>query len=134
VEGKILVNDKPAEGVALLLLPVGDTGGDALRPRGLTDADGVFRLTSYARHDGAPPGEYDVGLTWTGPRPKAADDEEDPALNDSPPAIARKDFFNGKYSNPKTSGLRVKIDAGQRELSPIVLNQEEPLNLDNFGR
>ena len=65
VEGRVLIRGQPAEGVQVFLHPC-----DAVqrgKPRGVTDADGRFRLRTYHEGDGAPAGEYLVTVYWPAP-------------------------------------------------------------------
>ena len=67
VSGKVLDGTKPLANVAVVFHPVGDDGP---KPRGKTDADGAFSLTTYDTADGAPAGEYRVTLElWLAGRP-----------------------------------------------------------------
>ena len=65
VEGTVLIRGKPAEGVQVFLHPrdVSQRG----KPRGVTDADGRFRLRTYHDGDGAPAGDYTVTVYWPAP-------------------------------------------------------------------
>jgi hypothetical protein len=59
VEGKVLLDDKPLDGAAVLFQP--DDGG---RPAtGMTGSDGVFSLTTFTTGDGARTGDYKVIIT-----------------------------------------------------------------------
>jgi len=121
-EGKVVYKGKPAAGAVVTLLPAGNESADALKPRGTADKDGVFKLTTYpgadGKPDGAPAGEYLVSIRWTA-RPKggAEDDDAPPGAGGSPGG----DRLKEKYSNPKTSGLKVKIDSAGK-LDPAVLD------------
>ncbi len=99
VSGKVTYKGKPlAKGrVSLMPLKPGNTAsGDIV--------DGAFKLSTYQRDDGAPPGQYKVSVTaW----------EKEPTM-ESPkgtPAIPRK-FFT-----PEKSGLTADVGTQKTELN-----------------
>src|SRR5262249_29630685 len=57
VAGVVLLDGKPVAGATVSFLPTGETGRPAT---GLTDGQGVFRLTTSDKGDGALPGDYRV--------------------------------------------------------------------------
>jgi hypothetical protein len=114
--GKILWRGKPVAGAHLLLVPLSPEDKEAIRPQGITREDGTFKLTTYTPEDGAPAGEYAVSLTWKGPQRLAKDEDGGPLM-----AGGSSDYFKGRYRDPQKSGLRVKIEPGSSELSPINL-------------
>jgi hypothetical protein len=119
VAGKVLFQGKPVAGARVLLIPLNRGDQDVALPRGTTGSDGMFKLTTYAPEDGAPAGEYTVSLTWKGPQQGAADTKGD---GDRPlVGGVQLDYFKNRYKDPKTSGLRLKIEPGAAELSPINL-------------
>jgi len=124
VEGKVLYKGKPAAGAQVVLLPAGDGSPDAIKPTATVGADGTYRLTTYPSRegtpDGAPVGEYLVSIRWT-TRPEKPKAEDDDDLPPGPPGGIQPDRLKEKYSNPKTSGLKVKIDAAGK-LDPPVLD------------
>jgi hypothetical protein len=63
VRGKVLLDDIPVEGATVTLMPI-EQGRPAA---GLTDPNGVFRLTTFERDDGALPGTYKIVVTKTNP-------------------------------------------------------------------
>jgi hypothetical protein len=109
VTGKVLDgNKKPAAGATLLFHPVKPDPGDPAKPVGLTDEQGIFRLTTYEKGDGAPEGEYVVTVEWRPPKKTPFDPE---------PA----DRLAGRYANPKTSRLRARVEKQATELPPFVV-------------
>lgn len=126
-EGKVLYRDKPAVGAQVILVPVGDDSPDSVKPRGTVGKDGVFRLATYptqdGKPDGAPLGEYRVSVRWPVSRNVAADpDEPTPA---GPPGGLQGDRLGERYSDPKTSGLTVKVEK-DKPVGPIVLRSPHP--------
>lgn len=63
VSGKVTVNGKPATGAQVLFQPVGGSA-DGTRPNAIVGKDGTFALTTRAKDDGAPAGEYKVLVVW----------------------------------------------------------------------
>jgi hypothetical protein len=57
VRGTVKLDDKPLAGATVLFIAQDAGGRDAA---GTTDADGVFRLTTFRDGDGALPGKYKV--------------------------------------------------------------------------
>jgi hypothetical protein len=110
VRGRVLdAAGKPAEGVLVIFHPVGDEDDDPNKPRGYTDAEGYFSLTTYEQGDGAPEGNYAVTVEWR-PRKK------------TPFGAEPADKLAGRYNNPRTtpfSGIRVTPET--RELPPLRL-------------
>lgn len=68
VQGVVLLDGKPVAGATVSFLPAGATG---LPATGLTDGQGVFRLTTSGKGDGALPGDYRAVVTRF--EPKAPD-------------------------------------------------------------
>jgi hypothetical protein len=99
VSGRVLYQNKPIANAFIVLHPVDGTEADTVRPRGQTNQDGNFTLSSFGAGDGAPPGEYLATVEW---RPVGERDLESsgPPPNRLPPRYARAD----------RSGLRVRVD------------------------
>src|ERR1043165_2962354 len=97
VQGKVIVNGAPADGARVVFYPI----SDELRkpgmpvPEGITDSLGVFKLKSYVAGDGAPEGEFKVGVVWLEPMPPNAD----------PDVFERRDRLGDKYADPGRSKL-----------------------------
>ncbi len=65
VRGQIRYQGKPVDRATVLFRPKTPAEGKtASSPSGETDAEGKFILTTYRRGDGAPAGEYYVGVIW----------------------------------------------------------------------
>jgi len=47
--------------------------GDPFRPSGMTDDQGIFKLTTYETHDGAPAGNYAITFRWATPQKSLLD-------------------------------------------------------------
>jgi hypothetical protein len=93
VTGQVLQNNKPVPNATVVLHPV--NGDSTTKPRGKTDAQGNFKLTTYDLEDGAPSGEYLVTVEqWLTTNP-----EEGP-----------KNRLPSKFSKPESSLLTAKVD------------------------
>ena len=111
VKGMIYINGQPAKDVNVMFTPVTPfEDGLLLSPAGATDDDGSFRLTSFDADDGAPAGEYLVTVIYPMSR-----------FNKNLNGIDR---LKGKYSNPKSSGLKATIEPKANDLPPIQLKAE----------
>jgi len=109
VKGKVTYQGKPLAEAQVYLSRVAEAtplteDEKKLRPRGFTQSDGTFQLTSYAANDGAPPGRYVVGVLKQVDG-KASDDK----VYVTP----------GRYANAKTSGLTAIVKAPATEL-PVI--------------
>jgi hypothetical protein len=105
VRGTVLYRGQPAANADVFFHPVGAADARAPRPHAKADARGEFRLTTRRLNDGAPEGEYVVTVFWA-----AAEGVEEPP-----------DRLGGRYANPKTSSLRVRVRPGDNALDPFRL-------------
>src|SRR5262245_237997 len=64
VQGKVLMDSRPAAGATVVLRPADDLDAEANWPegfpRGHAGADGTFTISTYSAGDGAPAGKYVV--------------------------------------------------------------------------
>lgn len=106
VRGQVFYQSKPAVGAVVILNPQDASleGKLPMNPNGKVEADGSFRITTYAANDGAPAGEYKVTILW--PPRESGDSGED----------AGGDRFNGRYANPATSRITASVQAGDNSL------------------
>lgn len=104
--GELIVNGQPAAGAFVTLYPV-DKPVDVResRPWGMVGDDGVYRLRTYEPGDGAPAGEYRVGIVW----------------RFDPKAQAETDRLGFAYAKPEKNPWRVTIQKGDNELPRIEL-------------
>ena len=122
VRGAVLHRGEPAEGALVIFYPL-DQKKDVKekippRPSGLVDADGAFVLTTHKPTDGAREGDYEVSVVWF---EEAAEKEGGLGQGDSEHGPKPKDKFNGKYADPKRSGLKATITPGKNMLEPFEL-------------
>ncbi len=108
VRGKLTDGSKPVAHAQVVFHPVGGGSAETLKPRGKTDANGEFTLTTYDGNDGAPAGEYRVTVElWATPRLSGGPE------NQLPP----------KYADPAKSGFTATVNAGPTELQPFVVKK-----------
>jgi hypothetical protein len=123
VSGIVLHNGEPAEGALVICYPVNpikvEKEAQPPRPSGLVDASGEFVLSTNAPGDGAREGDYRVSIVWF----KDATGEE-PVFGGrgKEGQAANKDYLNGKYSDPKRSGLTITVSPGSNQLDPFELD------------
>jgi hypothetical protein len=104
VSGRVVVDGKPAAAATVTLHPVNPTTElRDVRPTGQTDAEGNFKLTTFAQGDGAPAGEYRVTVAWYQPAAKRGSDGDD-----QPP----RPLLPANYTNPKDTPLRATVKPG----------------------
>ncbi len=110
VSGQIFYAGKPAEGIQVFLKPTTAPAMPLIpaNPRGITGADGWFRITTHGNDDGAAPGGYQVLLLWP-PPPKDGRNETD------------SDRLLGWYG-PANSKLNIEVKEGDNVLPPFRLN------------
>ena len=121
VTGTVLVDDKPAEGVQVIFIPV--EGSDEFmreRPAGYSGPDGTFQLTTFGTDDGAPAGDYQVMLRWFVANPQSAPAERDDRQARAP----TPDRLGGRYANPEQTGLKATIPRGGGEIPPFELKSK----------
>jgi hypothetical protein len=105
--GKVLVNNAPAEGATVVLVPTNDA--NPWKPSGLVAADGSFDLKTYPLGRGAPAGEYSVLITWY---PAEARSAENP-VNRLP----------ARYADPGLTPLpKVTLKDGTNTLEPFLVS------------
>ena len=108
VSGKVLVDGRPAAKAQVTFHPSpGQTAG--MIPMAEIAADGSFRPSTRMSGDGAPAGDYTLTILW--PEFKLDHGEE----------VAGPDRLGGRYNDPRKSGLKVIIKAGENSLPPIEL-------------
>jgi hypothetical protein len=105
VTGEVLVDDEPAAFVTVRLKPL-KAGG--LESKGITDANGIFKISTYGSNDGAPAGEYAViftrrPITGTG---------------------LGADAFGERYATVKKAPLKVVVEDGPLDIGQIELRSK----------
>ena len=150
VHGRVLLDGKPMAGAMIILHPVGEVGLNGLKPRALADADGWFKVYTYAIGDGAPAGQYAVTIQPKKPKqpnttakskgakkqahaneratnPEAAskvaksDKKPKSPVQKKQKARAREASCPARYRDPATSGLSIGVKQESNELAPFEL-------------
>ena len=109
VTGVVTLDGKPVEGAAVMFMP--KAGG---RPAtGTTDDKGRFELQTETAGDGALLGEHTVTVTLQETTGVTADPD---GLSGeiAPGGIKIKWIVPQRYSNPKTSNLKAKVEPGMK--------------------
>ena len=104
VAGSVLGQDgKPLERAIVIFHPT-DTSVKFPKPRGTTDAEGKFQLSTYDTSDGAPVGKYKVTIEqWFRDNPDQA------PTNHLPPNLASE----------SSSGIEIQLTKGPNVLGPF---------------
>jgi len=112
VKGSVRINGEPAKDVNVMFTPVAPPEGGAvpLSPAAVTGEDGSFRLMSFKPGDGAPAGDYQVTITYP--------------MNRFNKHLSGIDRLRGKFSNPKKSGLTVKVEPKSNDLPPFEVKAD----------
>lgn len=116
VTGRINVNGEPAAECMITLTRTFEMDHPRrVWPYGLTDENGVFKITSYNAGDGAPEGEYIVTIEWK---------ERSGLLNNNFDGMDRLD---GAYANVEKNksqpGFVIKVGRQPLQLPPFELTQ-----------
>jgi len=117
VHGKVFCQGQPAVHAYVVFHPVGGSEEvQKIRPAGRVGDDGSFSLTTYVSGDGAPAGDYQVTVGWPGPAPGTDPNSEDPEA-----ILSGPDRLQGRYQDPKTSGLTATVTEGENEIPPFEI-------------
>lgn len=95
VTGKVTVEGQPVANASVTF----EDGVKHIRASGVTDANGVYTLSTNAKNDGAPVGDYKVSVTQAGP--------EDSSQTTAPPRL-----FPPQFERAETSGLTTSVKSG----------------------
>lgn len=109
--GKVTLNGKPISGAQVTLTPVDAEVPAKIRPTAVTHADGHFELGTLDTADGAPEGEYVVTVVWH------------PVEQTKAGAVRGDNKLPVRYARGETSGLKLHVDKGTRELPPLELKK-----------
>lgn len=103
VSGTVMISGKPLPDADVRFVAVSD---GKVAPRGKTDSNGKYTLSSFAVDDGAPVGKYKVLVTIS--VVKEGDEyEAEPDFSKSP--------VNMKFGSPKTTPLEAEVKDGENK-------------------
>lgn len=112
IVGQVFFEGQKAFGAFITLHPIGDHPRlKELRPAGYVQPDGQVKFGTFESEDGVPEGEYIATVRWN----KLVKNGEEVAPGPN--------ILPERYLSPTTSDLKVKISAGQVELSPLHLKR-----------
>ncbi|MGQ9606295.1 MAG: hypothetical protein ACUVTW_08845 [Thermogutta sp.] len=117
VTGTVTLNGKPVPGATVNFTPKeqappGQSGPQAASA--VTDEQGKYQIGTFAKGDGALPGEYLVSVTkyeGGGPTGGGGSEEEYRPPRPGEESPVPKNVLPQQYANPNTSGLSVKVEA-----------------------
>ncbi len=125
VKGKVLYKGSPLAAAQVVFEREGGTAAGItpapnagpIRATGTTGADGSFELMTYQGNDGAPGGDYLVGISSTPPH------SEGGVFANTPGTVVKgnPDVLRGRYANPKTSGLKAVVKEQENAVPPFEL-------------
>lgn len=130
VEGVVTVDGTPVPEATVMFVPV--TEGQGTPATGMTDANGVYKLTAAISGEttavpqgGTTPGEYYVGVVKTNIESPMGEEE---AQAKGIPYVAPDSYappkatyvVPQKYNDPKLSGLKVTVKEGENNI-PLEL-------------
>lgn len=109
VQGEVRVDGRVPVHAQVGFFPVNADGSETVHPVGQVDDQGRFTLTSYAKDDGAPEGEYRVTVAWF--LASGRTDDVSPPVNYLPAAFGR----------PDSTPLHAVVAKGGVQLQPFEL-------------
>lgn len=115
VTGEVLLDGRPLEGATVVFKPV-DPSDFKWReqPQARSDAEGRFTLFTYAAGDGAPAGEYRVGIAVLGSSDDEGGDQVRRATGNAKP--------HPRFGDAMTSGLNATVETRATVLPPFELS------------
>jgi hypothetical protein len=111
VDGIVTLNGKPAAEVSISL----HHSEGKVAPRGMSDKDGKFSISTYGKDDGAPIGKYKVTAA------KNMTKEISPGVLAPPPPGGFKSDIPAKYESVNSTDISVEIKAGEKNSLKIDL-------------
>lgn len=133
VEGVVTLDGSPVADATVMFTPV--DAGQGAPATGITDANGVYRLTAVVVGEARPtagagtlPGEYFVGViksvTETPMSEEEAYKKGVPYVAPRPGQVAKTTHVVPQnYNDPKQSGLKVTVQAGKNSI-PLELKSK----------
>lgn len=123
VTGTITQGGKPLEGATVIFAPAAQSAARAAA--GVTDANGVFTLTTLQPGDGAMPGDYNVTVSKVQVTGKVYTQEEGNKYYNEfrkpPPIPESKSLVAKKYTKAEDSGLKATVKKGDKNDFPFTV-------------
>ncbi|MDR3623325.1 MAG: hypothetical protein P4L85_28590 [Paludisphaera borealis] len=118
--GEVFSKGKPLSGALVTLKPSVEVA-DVPWPTGRTDAEGKFRLHTYADGDGAPAGAYKIGVKTSPSAPENRSflqkvEAKTPSKGGLSASAA------ARYADPENSSLTFEVKPGDNEIPTINLD------------
>ena len=115
VEGQVTLDGNPVANATVVFKPVDPTNFKWREtPQAKTDAEGRFTVFTYESGDGAPTGEYRVGIAVLG----GGDDEGGDQARRETSSVK----IPQRYGDASTSGLTAKVESKPNVLVPFELS------------
>ena len=109
VNGRVTVDGSPVKNLWVTLHPI--KGDGTLLPKGQTDVDGNFQITTYIAGDGAPEGDYKITIEWLTYIKRDSD-------------WGGPDKLKNLYNDPATTAFEVTVGDEPVELPTFELKLE----------
>ncbi len=107
VSGKVFFEGQPADGAVVKLHHTDPAMARRIKPTGIVEPDGTFKIGTYEDEDGAPPGNYKATFEWSDP--------ED--------GVSRLPF---PFGSPELSNFHVKVTDSPAVLPTFEFHKPEP--------
>jgi len=107
--GAVTFKGKPIAGAQLTLIPVDPTFPGSVRPTATTLPTGEYTIGTHSVNDGAPVGEYKVGIVWH------------PLVNKGGGPVRGDNVLPPRLANPETSNLKIVIGKSDNVIPHIHL-------------
>jgi hypothetical protein len=115
VSGKVLYRGEPATGAEVIFYQKhGDRAVATVQPAARVQEDGSFRVTTFKDGDGAPAGEYGIGIVWRRPV-----DARGNSVRRS--GGLYPDFFGEFYANSSKPQFQADVKPGTNQLPTFEL-------------
>jgi hypothetical protein len=107
--GVVTFKGKPIAGAQLTLIPVDPSFPGNVRPTATTSPTGEYTVGTHSAADGAPVGEYKVGIVWH------------PLVNKGGGPVRGDNVLPQRLANPETSSLKIVIGHADNVIPQINL-------------
>jgi len=116
--GKVTYKGDPIKGAVVVFIPKGGGNINSQRPSGQTGEDGSYSLATGSK-PGAPPGEYEVTITWNESKSKSKAKPGKISMDGDEEEV--RDRLGGRFAQPGKSGLQASIKSGSNTIPTFEL-------------